>query len=390
MAKFICRIIKLCAGRFKKCLWRQNHKYPDLIIRDGKGSFITEDIKFEATFELIFYPEKTIIKTQIEKVIDQFKALMIDNNWELRGVIDCKTKILVRNLHLERTSNSNLFFQPLKEILIGDSSNDCFNYGEFPLKGLYIREIGFNHNNWQISSIGSKEKIDLQKQKSKNWNIQLEGNTLTIKTIGTTTEDFHTIANSIALLLSLAIGNAVIFDRQLFFKDDKLILEIWRRKAGYNFGVEPCIPDTEINYYIQKSIGSFEKWSKEKQDTFYSVVNYINSSSQGFIEDRILGLCIAWESIASRWGKRKEAISNDLNPLKDLLKKSIDNFELPENHDKSFIKDRILSALEWGKLYNKLNCLSASVKLTELFRFTHGYSRTISQELPGVSLSIQD
>lgn len=341
-------------------------KYPNLIIRTGTGSFTSNDIEFEASFELIYYPEKTIIKTQVDNEHTQLKVFFENKrevNWELKGIIENGINIIARELHLERMKNGNFYFQPLKEIVIGDNKEDYFNYAEFPLIGFYAGNINFKYNNWQIESIVQNENPQIQKLKSKYWSIQLEGLTLTLSSKAETKEEFHSKANNISSLLSLAVGNDIIFDRQLFYKNDKLTTEIWRRKAGYNFGVLPSLPEDELNYFIKNSLDKFEIWDEEKKITFNSAVNYINSSSQGYLENRLLRLCIAWESIASRWAKENDIINEELEPLKNHLKKTIDDFELPKSHDKSFIKDRILGALEWGKLYNKLMGILKQYKL---------------------------
>lgn len=330
------------------------NKYPDLITRKGTGTFCSGDTEFEAPFEITHYPQNTIIETEVENGLNLLAAFVTNNNWKLQGIVDQNTLISVIDLQLSKVANCKLTFEPFNEIIFGDISMNDFTYAEFPLVGLYKRKVELNYNNWQISCIGNNVETALKEIKSKRWSSQLEGLTLRLNNNGATIENFLSKANNITLLLSLAVGNDIIFNRQLFYKKDKLMLEIWRRKPGYNFGVESCIPDFETNNFLEKSLGGYEKWSKKKKDTFYSIVNYINSSSQGFLEDRLLRLCIAWESLATKWAKEKNAVDKELDSLKEFLKKSIDNFELPENHDKDFIKNRLLLALDWEKLYNSL------------------------------------
>ncbi len=340
-----------------------NYKYPELIIRKGIGTFCSGEIEFEVPFEITYYPQNTIIDAEVEYNIDLLKVYVTINNWKLQGIVDQNTFVSAKDLHLSKIKNCKLTFQPLNEIRFGDTSMNNFTHAEFPMVGLYNGKVELNYKNWQISSIGNDEETALKETKSKQWNLQLEGLTYRLKNNGATIEDFQSKANNITLLLSLAVGNDIIFNRQLYYKKDLLVLEIWRRKADYNFGVESCIPDFEINYYLEKSLGYFEKWSKKKKDAFYSIVNYINSSSQGFLEDRLLRLCIAWESFATRLAKEKKIINEELGPLKDFLKKSIDAFGLSGNHDKEFIKNRVLLALDWEKLNNSLINLVNQYKL---------------------------
>jgi len=331
----------------------QDNKYPDLIIRSGTGCFSSEEIKFVAPFDLMHYPQKTIIYTQLNTTLNPF-VLINKDFWELNGEIDQNIPISAQNLHLNRINNKNLTFQPFKEIKIGDSNIRNFQYAEFPLVGFYDGMIDLTHENWQITNNSNNKPSVINKTKSDLWGLQLEGLTLTMKKDDATIEEFQKKANDITLLLSLAVGNNVIFNRQLFFVNNELKLEFWQRKTGYEYGVKPCIASYNINYYIEHTIRNFERWSKKKKDTFYAVVNYINSSSRGHLEDRILRLCIAWECLATSWTAKENIINEELNSLKEFLKKAIGKFELSKNYDKSFIKERVLRALDWEKLHNTL------------------------------------
>lgn len=342
---------------------KTENKYPDLIIRKGIGSFSFEEIEFEAPFDLIHYPQKTIINTQVENDLNAFEFLIKKNNWELNGKIDQNIQISAKNLKLNRKTKNNLTFQSLVEIKIGDPNIKNFQYAEFPLVGFYNGMICLKYGNWQITNNVTNQAPASKKIKSDLWNLQLEGLTLTIKNDEATIEEFQKIANDITSLLSLAVGNDVIFNRQLFFLESELKLEYWRRKTGYEYGVEPCIAYNNINYYLERTVRNFERWNKEKKDTFHRVVNYINSSSRGYLEDRILRLCIAWECLARSWSEEKNVVNEELKPFKKFLKDAIDGFELPENYDKDFIKDRVIGALDWQKLRTTLMKLLSQYKI---------------------------
>lgn len=334
----------------------ENDKYPDLIIRKGKGTFHSGNIKFDAPFEISHYPENTLIDVNLINEIDLIKLSFIESTWELRGIVDFDLNVFIKDLHLSEINGSKLVFTPYKEIRFGDINSDIFEIAEFPLVGFYKGIIDLKLDKWSINTKENNSLADLEKASAK-WNIQFEGVNLLLRCNEASINDFQSKANDITLLLSLALGNDVAFNRQSYFKSDKLNLEIWRRKVDYYFGAEPCIPDFEIGSFIGKTLNGFEKWNKEKKDIFYSVVNFINSSSKGFLEDRLLRLCIAWESLASeqsKWTKLKKVQNDDLDSFKEFLKKSVDDFSLPKEHDKGFIKDRILSALDWEKLFNTL------------------------------------
>jgi hypothetical protein len=247
-------------------------KYPNLIVRKGIGSFISGDIKFEAPFEITHYPEKTIIETEIKTGINYLAAFTSNNGWKLNGLIEQDLPISANSLQITSIEDK-MILEPLMEVKFGDQSSDSFTLAEFPLIGFYNGKIELNLHQWLIKSAGHSNETTNIKTLGDRWNLQLEGLTLRIENNSTTTENFLSKANNITLLLSLALGNSIIFNRQLYYKNENLVLEIWRRKAGYHFGVEPCISESQINIFLEQSLGNFENWSKKKKDLFYSTVN---------------------------------------------------------------------------------------------------------------------
>jgi hypothetical protein len=328
-------------------------KYPDLIVKKGVGTFSSGDTKFEGPFEITNYPEKTIIEVDVKNGVEFISTFISAANWTLNGLIDQGIPVTANDLQMT-SINDKLTFELLTEIKFGDAVVDIFSHAEFPLIGYYNGKIDLDLNQWHINIEELENNDSIKSIIGKRWNLQIEGLTLKLEKSGSTIENFLTKANNITLLLSLAVGNSVIFNRQLYYNNNNLVLEIWRRKAGYHFGVEPCIPNYQINNFLKNSLGSFEKWGKKKKDLFYSTVNYINSANQGFLEDRLFRLCIAWESLSTKLVKGNLPTKIELELLKEFLRTSIDNFDLPDNYDKNFIKDRIVKSLDWEKLYISL------------------------------------
>jgi hypothetical protein len=347
---------------------KDNNRYPDIITRKGIGTFSIKKIEFESSFEIIHYPQKTIIETQIADNYISNKLLAThDEFWELKGVTEDNISVFAKNLMSVNIVGNQLTLFSFKDLSFGENEITNFSSAEFPLVGIYDQDFNFENNNWEISCHGQKDKLEILREKSKNWNIQLEGNILRLKKANTTKDQFLTRANNITSLLSLALGNDVVFNRQFYFKDEKLVFEEWRRKVDYHFGTERCIPDFELSDFIKLTIDNYEKWDEKKIKLFFSTVTYINSSSKGYLENRLLGISIAWESLAQSWVSKKNDFSNtDLDPFKNFLKQTISNFELPVRYEKDFIKERILKSLEWEKLTESLMSLSDQFKLDQV------------------------
>lgn len=336
--------------------------FPDIIIRKGIGRFYTKENSFEASFEIIHFPKISIINTNFVYNFEILEAVQKHKKWELSGVIEGDIKIISKDL-LPYIEKNEIKFKCLGEVLFGNFLESQFKHAQFPLLGFYNNCINIESQNWHIKTIAKLGNPQIQKRTSEFWNIQLEGGHLQlISSNYSSIQQFQEKSNSITTLLSLAVGNDVLYNRQFYYDEDNLKLEIWRRRIGYGFGVTPCIPDNFLKTFLEISLSKYESWEKKEKDIFISVLNYINSSSQGFLEDRLMRLCIAWESLASSWTVKKY-INVDLKQFKLDIKKIIKDYPLPKSYDKEFIIDRIYKSLDWEKSYQKIIQLLGEFKL---------------------------
>ncbi|MBN2615603.1 MAG: hypothetical protein JXR71_07890 [Bacteroidales bacterium] len=324
--------------------------YPQIIILKGFGTFSSKELEFESHFEVVHYPQNTIITTNIEDSGINFLAFInMADNWELNGSIENNLTIHAENLLFTNLSENILTLLSFKDLTISKTQTNKITSAEFPLVGLYKGDFKTKLDNWEIECSGEKENGEKIKKQSKNWNIQLEGLNLKLINPNSTKEEFISKANDITSLLSLALGNDIIFNRQKYYQGNELIIENWRRKADHHFGTEACVPHFTLDTFLKKTLHNYEKWNEKKRKIFFATVTGINSSSKGFLEDRILRICVSWEGLAGSWSKNKKKPNSELKPLKELLNNTVDTFSLPPNIDKNFIKTRISDSLDWEK-----------------------------------------
>ncbi len=328
----------------------KSNLYPQIIILKGYGTFYSKELEFESHFEVVHYPQNTIITAKIEDTAKNiFAFINIADNWELKGEIEGNLTIQAENLLLTYLSGNVLTLLSFKDLSIYKTQTNSITSAEFPLVGLYKGNFKTSLDNWEIECIGEKENVEEIQKQSRNWNIQLEGLNLKLIKSNSSKDEFLLKANDITALLSLALGNDIVFNRQKYYQENELIIEKWRRKVDHHFGTEDCIPDFMLNTFLKKTLHNYEKWNEKKRKIFYSTVTNINSSSKGFLEDRILRICVAWEGLAGSWSKNKKKPNSELKPLKELLIETVDGFCLPPNLDKNFIKTRISDSLDWEK-----------------------------------------
>lgn len=333
--------------------------YPQIRILKGIGIFSLKELDFESHFEVIHFPQKTIITAEIKdnksNLID-FRNM--DGYLSLKGLTEGNFNIYAENLLFTNLTGNKLTLYSFKDFTIEKSKLDSFTSAEFPLVGLYKGNFNTKIENWEIGIVGNKEIIEKIQQKSKNWDTQLEGLHLKLVKPNSSKDKFLSKAKDITSLLFLALGNDIVFNRQLYYQENELSQEDWRRMVDHNFGAGASVPDSKLDIFLKKSLHIYEKWDVKKRKIFYSTVTGINSSSRGFLEDRILRICIAWEGLAGSWSKNKENSNSELEPLKKLLLETVEGSNLPSNIDKDFIKTRISSSLDWEKATDSLNNFS--------------------------------
>ncbi|HTG67342.1 MAG TPA: HEPN domain-containing protein [Flavobacterium sp.] len=333
--------------------------YPEIRILKGIGIFSSKELDFESHFEVIHFPQKTIVTTEIKdnksNLIDIRDS---DGYWSLKGLTEENFNIYAENLLFTDLTNNKLTLYSFKDFTIEKSKIDSFTSAEFPLVGLYKGNFNTKIENWEISIVGNKEIIEKIQEKSKNWNMQLEGLHLKLVKPNFSKDKFLSKAKDITSLLSLALGNDKVFNRQLYYQENELSQEYWRRMVDHNFGAGASVPDCKLDIFLKKSLHIYEKWDAKKKKIFYSTVTGINSSSRGFLEDRILRICIAWEGLAGSWSKNKKSSNSELEPLKKMLLETLEGSNLPSSVDKDFIKTRISSSLDWEKATDSLTNFS--------------------------------
>lgn len=345
----------------------KNPKYPDLFTIKGEGIISSTEIEIKTEFEITRYPQNTIIEAQTDDPNIVLKLIGLEReSWNLKGITENGIKVNAANLLRTKASGNEITFYSFKDLCFGEQDLEHISFAEFPLVGIYDTSFHIQNNNWEIECEGEDtNKLKSSKRKSQNWGLQLEGNTLKLKNKDAKIEQYLKKADDITSLLSLASGNDVVFNRQLYYTNDTLSLERWKRKVDYYFGAEKCIPDSQLDSYIESTIENYENWDEKKKILFFSTVNYINSSSKGYIENRLLGICIAWESIAQKWAPKKPKTSDELANFKKLLKEAINDFELPPKYDKQSITDRIIKSLDWEKSAIQLKDLAEKYDLDQ-------------------------
>lgn len=228
--------------------------------------------------------------------------------------------------------------------------------GNFFLKGMPNKgNLKLTYSNFEISISPIEENI----QKLKEVKVQLDNleEVGTLRIINATDkEESVKLALTIKNLLSFALGEHIIFDRANF-EIGKETEEIKKSMVKNSNSGWQIIPDHELIKFLQESIPTWHQLGKEQQDRYYIIIDYLNQSTKGFIEDRILRVSQAWESLTDFLNVKGEIPEKLLDLRKELKtayrnwKKKDGNKEFDENGE---LGNKIISAINQEILLSKL------------------------------------
>lgn len=331
--------------------------YPEIRVYKGFGILksITEEIKLD--FNLVVYPHTIRIFSD-----HNIRLFPKSGDWSFQGQIE-EGQITVSSpiLMIFSANGMGIKLMPKKEFIIGKFNNEQIVSAEFPLIGYYGDAAEFKYEDCTYRLKGDKQNADQQEILSKIWKVQLEGFFLEINGSNLNTKDYIKRALAIKDLLSLATGNEIGFNRQIYNYSDGSSCEVWRAQHLDDFGTYECVPDFEISYYLKQCFPIwFKQISEEESKTIRVAVNYINSTSKGYLEERVLRIAQAWELVSTDWigdlNEVPEQIEDLRVRLKDTLKVWRNDFQ--EIDKVGFWTGRVLNSLSWDKSIAKAEKLA--------------------------------
>ena len=337
--------------------------YPEIRVFKGSGILIrsiNEEIKLD--FNLVIYPHA--IRIYSDYTLDPFVKL---GDWSFRGHIeDGQIEVSSPVLMLFSANNMGIKLIPQKEFTIGNYNNQRIASAEFPLIGYYGDEADFEYENCRYRIGGDKQKAEYQELLSKTWKIQLEGFGLEIIGSNLSSEELVKRATIITDMLSLATGNEIGFNCQIYKYTDGSKCEVWRSQHLDDFGAYECVPHFRIAYFLKEC---FPIWFKQLSDaekkTINVAVNYINSTSKGYLEERLLRIAQAWELVSTDWIKDLNEVPDEIEDLKVRLRNSLKQWraDFPEFDQTGFWSGRVLKSLSWDKSISKAEQLASKYSI---------------------------
>ena len=247
--------------------------------------------------------------------------------------------------------------------------------GEFFLKNyLSKQKVQLSFNNQIIKIETLKDKYQEYKKIKDKLSTSSEFTVLTI-TENQDKDELINLALDIKNLLSIALGQRIIFNKQSYWINDTQTIINKEMSESKNLGVQ-IIPDSEIENFLNKTLPKWSKLTEAEKTDYFIVTDYLNQTREDFIEDRILKTMQAWECSANYWTNPVE-LTQDLKELeKRIIKTYKDwrkeisyndiNGEIGSNLKISLNQEKLISRLDKFILESNFNKQTINLNLIEL------------------------
>lgn len=302
-----------------------------------------------------FYLKETI--KNIEIVIPNNRGInslsyTLGGLQELKGTLEDGRKIYCSKMACTNLDYKSPILEPAIEIIISTNDLDINNLVEVkvPLINLVSDEFQFDYNNYSFKISKTDDEI--------------ESRTLIIEGENINKKDVEDILKKILNIFSLSLGKEVLYHR-VFFKDlNGNEKEVIKKNIIFPNSVQQGIENKRLVDFIKTVLPYYDKCNEEERKAILRSVNYINTSSEGYLDDSLLKVCMALEIIANKWGDKKNKLSENLAKLKTELKKTIKKWKKNyEDEDSDLISDRVIKSLYWDKLESKISKLCIDLNL---------------------------
>ena len=320
---------------------------------EGTGKIIFEHVSDDIYFEINCSPLHFELKTS-KVILGQAYAI---NQGKFEGTTNDGKKIRCETISLIHYDKYRLTFALLSPLVLGEVTNPIRFQAK--LFGLSSDEINFQFKNLSINIEKSEQYQQIVKLNT-HYGYQEENGILSIQTNDDEplkTEDITKLTENICLLVSLVLGRNVSFnscefidseEQNMFFYQKRLVSSSKGNRYVYGKQISDC-----LTIMLEKLL----ELEKEELKCYQTIIGYLNSSSNQYLEDSILRIAQSWEIFADTFLKASVENNERITQLRSLLKTEIRSWHKSneiKDYDLSFIMNRVLGSLDWEKVIKKI------------------------------------
>lgn len=336
---------------------------PLIIKYCGDGKLFHEDFSLDVEFRYYLVNEKAIFFCKSSTFLPfQYKLHLREKDWKLEGKIQDNRNFHVSHLFPIRYDGKNHFeFVQEGDVIIGDidssKTTDSINYHAF---NLFLNDFDFEYDGFKIE-IQSQSCFEHQLI-SKFWNIPQIGATIKLSKKDEPNESFEKLINLILRLLELALGKSLSIPVRDLEKNSHQTTLISNARPT-DRKIQRIIEEDDVCQFLKSTLPHFKNDFDRKYIELRTLLEYINSTDNGYLDDRVLSIIQAYEILELRY-KLNIDLPEELLELKKNLKKAISEWHSRNpQFDKGMVSQRVCDSLSWDKTSSKLEMLLDSFNL---------------------------
>jgi hypothetical protein len=321
-------------------------KEPKYFFDKGYGTLSNNKFKTDVEFELFLISGEVVIYCKTKK-LSPFVFVNSDN-LTLSGFTEENKKIQANNLLAPLITNDFIELVPNPFVFIGDYFDNFYDQISFPITNLFDVRLDLNFNGFDINIKPHGEKI--QERISRYWKIPQVGTIIKLTKKTEVITNYEVTINSIILLLSLAKGRHISFAVMKQYQKDKQLTVLGNKFCSNNY-IHEIVPTSYLSDFLMNGTKVLTSWSNDEILDFKTVLEYLNDTDTGYLDDRVFRIMQCWEIVANRWSNASKKLPTELNGLKQSLRRILKSWHTEfTNYDvEKFWDNRILGSLKWQK-----------------------------------------
>ncbi len=331
---------------------------------EGRGVLESEDSchVFTVQFTLRRFHWHFEITVQVTHEDAQTFSLATVKLWRLSGTLADDRPLTADRLMCASTSPV-IVLLPLQAIEIGKRGTGSIRSATYPLVGMYYgTNCRVEFDDCKLAIQDAQAWTEHTRQQARAMGRSLEGKALVLSSLpeGITVDGCFERAYGATRLLTLASGEGVTVHRQIVDWQSGERVEIWRQAKGDEVGPGTLIPAWYLEDFIKTSSVEWAAWSSDKKSLVTRVLSYLNMSTAGYLDIRLLYMMQALESLANTWVEEPKLDDGRARLRKNLLATYREWHKDEGIDDGGFWGSRISSLFNWPKLRQQLETLFLS------------------------------
>jgi hypothetical protein len=341
---------------------KSNFERPSFVKHFGKAKLHHDEFVIDVDFRYYLINERGVLFCTSDQPLSFLQSISLWNSkWMIIGRNQEDKSFRSLDLFLTKYDGKSSFeLEQRNDIIIGEIKKGEENdFATYWVSNFFANNFEFEYAGFrvEVKRISNYDHVLIQKY----WQIPQFGSTIKLIKKNESKEAYDTLINSIVTLLTLAFGKALSFPLREFGKNGHSLVLISNTRSTHR-KIQSIISEESLGQYLVAVLPYFNEEFNVNYLELRTLLEYVNSTDIGYLDDRVLSMVQAWEIIAKKWGRPYE-IAEEIKELKKNIRPIIQEWHQKyPNFDKAMISQRISDSLIWDKTIKRLEDLLEQYK----------------------------